>query len=231
MEAKEDRVRSVLMGTAGPTLEWCRRRAARVVDRCVGIETEGDVRLDELGLAATNRVSYTPSHWLTLPRILRRRDVAPHDVFIDFGSGKGRAVYQAARRYPFRRVIGVEISEHLNAMARLNIERNRRRLRCRDIELVTSDVLDYEIPDDVTIAYFYNPFRGDLFSAVINGLLDSLDRRPRPLRVIYHKWEEEDRLLASGRFEMVRSAPGLRPGRRWSEEKSIRMYAVTERCA
>jgi hypothetical protein len=227
MEAMEDKLRSVLMGTAGPAFTWCRTGAARLADRRHGIETEGDVRLDELGLAAKNRVSYTPSHWLTLPRILARREVAPQDVFVDFGSGKGRVVYQAARRYSFGRVIGVEISEHLNSMARANIDRNRLRLRCQEVELVTSDVLDYKIPDDVTVAYFYNPFRGDVFSAVIAGLLRSLDTHPRPLRVIYHRWEEEDRLLATGRFEMIRSARGLRPGRRWSEERSIRMYAVT----
>jgi hypothetical protein len=151
MEAKEDMVRSVVMGTAGPAFEWCRRGTARVVDHCFGIDTEGDVRLDALGLAAPNRVSYTPSHWLNLPRVLPRGEVTPHDVFIDFGSGKGRVVYQAARRYPFRRVIGVEVSEQLNAMARANIERNRRHLRCQDVELVTCDVFDYKIPDDVTV--------------------------------------------------------------------------------
>ena len=33
------------------------------------------------------------------------------DVFVDFGSGKGRMVYIATHSYPFKKVIGVDISE------------------------------------------------------------------------------------------------------------------------
>jgi tRNA1(Val) A37 N6-methylase TrmN6 len=65
--------------------------------------------------------------------------ITNRDVFVDFGSGKWRAIFWAAR-YPFRRVIGVELSAQLNALARRNINRNRHRLTCRDIHLVTADV-------------------------------------------------------------------------------------------
>lgn len=100
------------------------------------------------------------------------------DVFVDFGSGKGRIVYQAAR-YPLKRVIGVEISEKLNEIASANIEQNRSRLRCQDVELVTCDAADYGIPDDMTIAYFIYPFAGETFRHVIENIVDSLVRNPR----------------------------------------------------
>ena len=60
-----------------------------------------------------------------LRRILPAREVEPHDVFLDIGCGMGRAVYQAAANYPFKRVIGVELSHELTQAARRNIERNR----------------------------------------------------------------------------------------------------------
>jgi tRNA G46 methylase TrmB len=71
---------------------------------------------------------------MSLRRILPHREVNDHDVFVDVGSGMGRVVLQAAR-YSFRKVIGVEISETLHGIAWENIDRNRQRLRCGDIEL------------------------------------------------------------------------------------------------
>ena len=189
-----------------------------------GIETARGVQLEDLDLAAPGRVTYVASGWLDLRRILPRSEVGPQDVFIDFGSGKGRIVYQAAANYPFKRVLGVELSEELNAVARANIDRNRNRLLCSDVELITADVRDYDIPDDVTLAYFYNPFQGPIFAAVIDGLLGSLDRRPRRLRVIYRTPIEHDALMATGRFRVTATLRGMRPGREWSRANSLTMY-------
>src|SRR6478609_9761998 len=77
------------------------------------VKTSGRTDLDVYGLDADDRVYYIPSNWLTLRRVLRRHDVRPDDVFIDLGSGKGRMVLEAAR-YPFRRVIGVELAQPLH---------------------------------------------------------------------------------------------------------------------
>ncbi len=85
--------------------------------------------LEELGLKADDGVFYKPSGWLTLRRILRARDVSSDDVFVDFGSGMGRILLLAVQ-YPFRRVVGVELSEELNEIAKANVAANRRRQRC-----------------------------------------------------------------------------------------------------
>jgi SAM-dependent methyltransferase len=215
-----------LRSTIKPAYLGLRRRlSTALVERPQGIETAREVSLDALGLAAANRVRYEPSGWLDLRRILRPSDVSASDVFIDVGSGKGRVVLQAAR-YPFRRVIGVELSERLNAVARANVAASAGSLACGDIELVTADILTYELPDDVTVAYVYNPFTGDIFQALVDRLLASVDRNPRPLRLIYRTPLEERRLLETGRFRELRVAPGLRPGRAWSQRMSIKMYAV-----
>jgi hypothetical protein len=155
----------------------------------------------------SERVIYEPSGWFYLRRALRRGDVRPGDVFVDFGSGKGRIVYQAAR-YPFARVMGIEISEHLNHVARQNIERNRRRLVCQDVELVTMDAVEFPVPDDVTHAYFYYPFEGETFRRVLDNIVESLDRRPRRLRLIYACPGQETRIRETGRFELVRRSRG-----------------------
>ncbi|MEX1140860.1 MAG: methyltransferase domain-containing protein [Thermoleophilaceae bacterium] len=166
-------------------------------------ETTEAVDLDELGLAADGRGRYEPSDWRVLARVLPRRAVSSDDVFVDIGSGMGRVVLQAAMRYRFRRVIGVELAEGLTETARRNVERNRTRLRCKDVELIAADATAYELPDDVTVVFLYNPFGGELFERVIANVVASLDRRPRRLRVIYKNPIEHERILGTGRFRVT----------------------------
>jgi hypothetical protein len=209
-----------------PMLVVLRRRAVDLAERRNGIRTEGEVELDELGLAAVDRNSYKPAPWFALRRALPRRSVSPRDVFIDLGSGQGRVVFQAARFYPFRRVVGVELAANLHARAAANIAGNRARLRCRDVRLVCSDVLDFPIPDDVTVVYLYNPFTGNTFATVVDRLLASVDRRPRRLRIVYANPVEHERLMAIGRVRLVRRVRGLRPGREWARSASTYVYEV-----
>lgn len=167
-----------------------------------GLETSGHGA--EVEHYHPDRVWYQPSGWSYLRRALPPSAVQPTDVFVDFGSGKGRVLYQAAQ-YLFARVIGVEISAALNEIARANIDRNLHRLSCKNIELVTSDAAEYEVPDDVTVAYFYYPFVGQTFGHVVKNIVASLDRRPRRFRIIYALPIMEDQILATGRFRRVRS--------------------------
>jgi Histone methylation protein DOT1 len=196
----------------------------RLYERPLGIETSKVVRLSELGLDRLNRRDYEPSPWLALKRVLAQRDVSSEDVFIDFGSGKGPVVLQAAR-YPFRKIIGVELAPELHAVATSNIERALPTLVCKNIELVNKDVLDYDIPDDVTVAYFYNPFEGAIFASVIEKLVASIKRRPRMLRIVYMNSVEEDVLLCAG-ATLIKATRGLRPTKEWSRENSIKLYRL-----
>jgi len=124
---------------------------------------------------------------------------------------------------------GVELSEQLNEVAQRNLERNRARLRCRSFELVAADVLEYEIPDDVTVAFFANPFRGATFATVIERLLESLDRHPRRLRLIYRNPVEHEHLMATGRFRPIKRLRGMRPTAAWSRSNSTVMYLALPR--
>jgi SAM-dependent methyltransferase len=182
------------------------------------LETARTLDLDRVGLAAPDRVDYIPSGWSWVLRALRGRSVGPDDVFVDFGSGKGRVVYLVARYYRFGRVVGVELSDHLTRVAERNLERARPRLRCQDVRLVSCDATEFEIPDDMTVAYFYNPFTGETFRRVIDNIVASLDRRPRRLSLVYANPDVsfaapaacERYVLETGRFTLVRSLSGLR---------------------
>jgi SAM-dependent methyltransferase len=147
-------------------------------------------------------------------------------VFLDVGCGMGRAVLMAAAGYPFRRVIGVELSTQLVEIAQDNLDRCRARLRCKDVVVVNADAVNYEIPDDVTVVFLYNTVRGATFAAVIQNVLDSYDRSPRMLRILYANPTEEAILLSTGRIRTIRRLRGFRPGREWSRSNSCKMYVV-----
>lgn len=188
-----------------------RRRLLRSVF-APGVEAEdsyGYEALETDGLAHPDRVSYEVSGWRFLSRALAREQITPGDGFVDYGAGKGRVVHQAAS-YPFGRVIGLEISPRLARIAGRTVAHNRARFACPRVEIVCADVVDFVLPDDITYAYFYNPFIGDTFRIALAGLIESLDRRPRELTLLYSHPVMAAEVEASGRFEPVRRISGLR---------------------
>lgn len=184
---------------------------------------------ETLGLSADlwsgDRVMYDPSPWAMLGRILDRNEVSPDDVFIDFGCGTGRIMLEAAARYPFGRVIGIDVVPRMTEISRDLIDRNRKRLLCQDVEIINEDVIEYDVPDDVTVVYMYNPFMGAIFGKVLANLIASFDRNPRRIRLIYYYMMERRMLEETGRFRFLRY--GRRRLRRWDTANYVALYEIT----
>jgi SAM-dependent methyltransferase len=179
-------------------VQGSQRVANRVLDR--GLDTAADATEPEHD--HPDRVPYQASGWHVLPRALRYLGVSDSDTFVDFGCGKGRVVHQAARR-PFRRVIGVEISPALAETARAALAARSHRHRCRNVEIVVADAREFRVPDDLTIAYLAHPFSGETFEAVLQGIVASIDRHPRRVRLIYVEPVHRSQILATGRFRLL----------------------------
>lgn len=183
----------------------------------LGIQTTGSHLLDDEGLGSQDTHGYSPSSYLDLRRALRLGSPDPaRDVLIDIGSGKGRVVIMAAA-LPFRRVIGVELSPTLTAIAARNLDRARRRLLCRSVEFVTADAATYRLPADVTVVYLYNPFGGELLARVIENIRRSLEAVPRRLSIVS---------ATPQRFE--KAVEGMDWITRRSEFKGLRQHAIYE---
>jgi SAM-dependent methyltransferase len=167
-----------------------RATAKIIADRAVirwfewrhGIATDVIVGLDELGVDTKERGLYVASDYRAVRAVLRALRLQSDDVFLDIGSGMGRVVIIAAT-FPIRKVIGVEIADQLNSIARRNVV-HARGLRCRDIELITADAAKFNIPPDVTVVFFYYPFRADVLKPVLANLRQSLLDAPRDLRLV-----------------------------------------------
>lgn len=90
-----------------------------------------------------------------------------------------------AARLPFREVIGLDLSARMCAAAQENIDRASARLRCPTIRIVQRNAAEFDVPDEVCIIYFYNPFLGSILAAVLDRIEQSLRRRGRKITVIY----------------------------------------------
>jgi SAM-dependent methyltransferase len=167
----------------------------RLFDRYLGIETVRPVWQADLEFGADAGLHYQPSNWVNLVllrQVLKELSVTPADAFIDFGCGKGQ-VLALASRFPFGRVIGLDLSPSLIEHADRNMARLRGRAAAGAIELVNANALDYPIPDDLTVAYFYMPFPTPVYEAVLANIAGSLARRPRAFRIIYLEQSATDK--------------------------------------
>jgi SAM-dependent methyltransferase len=162
-----------------------RQRAfVRWRERQLGISTEAILSLEELGITDKSYRHYVPANYNYINIALQSINVDQDDVFLDIGSGMGRVVIAAAAMHNFRRVMGVEISELLNSIARENVERSKQNLSCKNIEFHTKDASLFEIPTDVSVIFFFNPFSGDALNKTMENIRSSLRLVPRELLIV-----------------------------------------------
>jgi len=158
-------------------------------DRQHGIETSQRVHLSDLEVESPNWI-YCEGYWPTPPDVFQDALSAlkskPEDlVFIDFGSGKGRVLLMASE-LPFRKIIGVEFSSELHAIAQQNILRYKSETqKCRDITLVCADFTQFPIPPDPLFLFLYNPSSSEITSALARNIAQSLREHPREVWVLY----------------------------------------------
>ena len=157
------------------------RRFDRQFDRRHGVETADPAPLARFSVLDGNfdrrhdRRRYEAVPLITFRRMMSRlpADVSDY-VFVDFGSGKGRALLLACQ-YGFKRVIGIEFATELHGIAERNIEAYRRRYtRHPPIELINQNAVCYSIPDDKCVFYFFNPFGDQVLAEVVSNIEELL---------------------------------------------------------
>ena len=103
----------------------------------------------------------------TLPAVSGRIEAYS---FVDVGAGKGRALLLAAE-LPFRKVIGVELSEELSTIAQRNATRWNRVARPKaKIRVVREDAAKFRWPRTPLLVYLYNPFACSLIAQMAENL-------------------------------------------------------------
>jgi SAM-dependent methyltransferase len=190
-------IRSVPMFLRAAWIDWWDG-----FDRTYGTDTASHVAASQLrpiGANAGEAVMYWPTRPAAFRALLSPLRALLHDlVFVDLGSGKGRAVLMASE-LPFRRIIGVEFSADLHAIARTNLALHPPAARrCRSIDLLHMDAVDFEPPPDPTVFYLFHPFGPAVLRRVLENIDASLRRWPRDLYLVYLNPRLHELVLTSG---------------------------------
>lgn len=159
-------------------------------DRKHDTDTGGLVSIGELGID-DDATMLQANLFLGAPApvtryVLRELDIDYKDfVFVDYGAGKGRSLIVAAE-FPFKKVIGVEISRKLHAITRTNLRRySGKPFKCGNIELFCGDAREFSLPDANLVLHMYHPFGQAVLSEVLKHIVASAHGYPRRILIPY----------------------------------------------
>jgi len=158
-------------------------------DQAHGVDTASSVYAHEIGFRGTAGLfasHYHPAPARVIVHALSELPIRHEDyVFVDFGSGKGRALLVAAN-FGFRQVIGVEASPALHDVALQNIARYRSdQQKCHAIESHCMDCLEFELPDEDIVLYMYHPFAASVLRDVLKRVVTQFSRSSREIYIVY----------------------------------------------
>ena len=155
--------------------------------------------IEKLDLDKTESEQYESTKMFELKKWLKR---LPQDIeynAIDFGSGKGRVLVELSNHENFKKVIGIEISSKLNAIA----ERNIKIEGCNNINVLTCNAID--TPSEILICsnffFFYNPFPYKVFKEVFKKIETSLQSENKRCVIVYFNPVYSNIIESSSFFE------------------------------
>ena len=185
---------------------FCLKINNRYFDWRYGIDTASGVSLRDLAIMHPNKSDgneYGTVPPYLLKKILDRVTCGQSDVFLDFGSGKGR-VLLIASQYKFQKIIGIEFSPELVDIALKNIA------ICKDynnfdidrIKIINEDILDYKYNNDETVFYLFNPFSNIILEELCDQIMKSIHSKPRKVYIIYVN-PIFDNIIVANRFKKI----------------------------
>lgn len=174
--------------------DWYKRTTSKRFDKRFGVDTEGIIIPDELDISGRRKeqaIQYQPTSSVTFGLVLSELPIEYEKyVFVDYGSGKGRALLMAAH-FPFKRIIGVEISHSLHQAAQDNICRFLDgHVGCSHITSICEDAATFRIPDDPLVIYFFHPFNEEVLTEVLSNIRRSLRHHFRHMMILYYHSEK-----------------------------------------
>lgn len=187
------------------------RASGRRFDRDHGVTTHAILFLSDLDPESTGDAHAHATHYeaVPIPAFRSLMTCVPESairssVFIDVGAGMGRALLLASE-YPFKQVLGIEISPGLFEVARENVAKAYDlATRCRDIRLIRGDARKRHFPRGDLVVFLYNPFDGEALDAVLDRIGERRDAGAE--WILYHVPVHAARLRERG-YQLVTEIP------------------------
>ncbi len=184
------------------------RSGGRRFDHDYGVTTHAVLFLTDLDPDAVGDAGAHATHYEAVPvpdfralMALVPKDAAKGSTFVDVGAGMGRAVILAAE-YPFKQVLGIELSPGLYEVAKENLATTRERgLRCHDVRLVRGDARIAHYPPGDLVVFLFNPFDAEALRTTLASIEGRRD--PGATWLLYHTPVEREVLDAMPAWELI----------------------------
>jgi SAM-dependent methyltransferase len=156
------------------------------IDVHYGIQTSGEIPGYALLRDSRDITAYAGSQPSIIRSALALIEQPENTILLDLGCGKGR-VLAVGSEFPFREVIGVEISTTLAAQAQANMDiiRHNYPARC-PIRVIAGDAFEYPLPDAPLAIFLYRPFGQAGTRRLLDHIEAAMPRRTEPLTIVYY---------------------------------------------
>lgn len=153
-------------------------------DKLLNINTIGNQNWKN---TSTHNHPYEPTLYIALEELFEDYNLSKDDYIVDFGCGMGRLIFYI--NYYFKSyVTGVEINERYYEEALINkINYVKKNKKSEDkINFECNLAQQYEISTLDNKFYFFNPFSIQIFSKVIDNILESYEENMRDMDIIMY---------------------------------------------
>lgn len=155
-----------------------------VIEKMLNINTsKAETRLDKIDYYSR----YEPTPYEALETLFKQYTASKDDHFVDFGSGKGRFSFFV--NYFFNSACtSVELVEEFHNKALMNFENYKKRNPGAIDKLfyINEYAEKYEVSKFENKFYFFNPFSVNIFIAVVNQIIKSVENFDREVELILY---------------------------------------------
>ncbi len=130
---------------------------------------------------------YEPTPYSVLERLAGSGFIGKRDVVLDYGCGKGRVDFFLAYQTKAH-TIGIEYDKRIYESA---LKNQRSFISGIKAEFVLTNAEKYEVPQEVTRCYFFNPFSVEILRKVMARITESFCEKPREMLLFFYYPSEE----------------------------------------
>lgn len=167
------------------------------IDRQFNIDTCGrdDSREDN------EHRAYEPTPYDVLDLIIDSGFITKEDMLVDMGAGKGRVSIYVSNQTGCR-AKGIEYDEHIYTQAQENLKSLSMDAK---VEFVLTGAEKYEVTDDDSVFFFFNPFSEKILETVLSNIKKSYFDCEREIKLIFYypSMEYVGRLMTKDYLEFV----------------------------
>ena len=125
---------------------------------------------------------YEATPYCVLQTLANSGYINKRDKIIDFGCGKGRVGFYLSFATKAK-IVGIEFDERLYNAAK---ENHKKAISANRVEFFKGCASSYVVDEDITGAYFFNPFSIEILEKVIDNLMKSKAKLNRKIKLFFY---------------------------------------------